>query len=471
MDNLPTDVLQDEAWLEGRSSTNPRNWVLLDIEKDAAGRFHIVEQRPTFDARWGDYPSGVKALEVLKNYIETHPIYSDYAFHIESIDPQDVISVTAEKSNTQLNNARPTEPNIKNEDRSNVAKSDNNRPEKLQENISGISGNDDHNQRAQNTTPATEDDKSKSVGDQAEEAVSQFFGQGQQAAATLKGQLEEYVNEGGNPMLAALGATGLDALNLAMGFAGSTATGILDVRNLGEGVKKGSWEGVKEDLGRVVNVLPQGKAVKVISAVLTASDLVDAAGTMVDAANKGDAKTVLTTAGSVAASLLIKKLTSRKGKNVKMDAHFPDGPKKVEVPKKVLKEAAKRSAQLNAYLDGASKKFNTVAVFVAYDPRTKKAYIPISANKSLVPKKFRDWLESDEHLRGIDKIKGLDKNNLHHAEVNGITGIWSNGDAVLLVMPSNNACPVCLAMLNSWRIPFINPKDLKAFTASLQSGG
>jgi hypothetical protein len=130
----------------------------------------------------------------------------------------------------------------------------------------------------------------ESLGDKAEQAVSEFFGGGQDASAVLKSQLEDYVSEGGSPILGALGATGLDVLNLAMGFTEGTALGLSDTRNLGEGVKKGTLEGAKEDAARLLNILPQGRFAKVINTVLTVSDIAEATA-------NNDAASLTTTVG------------------------------------------------------------------------------------------------------------------------------------------------------------------------------
>lgn len=166
-------------------------------------------------------------------------------------------------------------PEIKSKVRAEAKESANNLPQNLEQNIIENSLNKSNLEGTENLTPRTTGDDT--IFGNAEETVSGFFGNGQRASSVLKGQLEDYVLEGGSPILGALGASGLDVLNLAMGFAEGTALGILDTRNLGKGAKKGTWEGAKEDAARLLNILPQGKAAKLLNTALTVSDLTTAA--------------------------------------------------------------------------------------------------------------------------------------------------------------------------------------------------
>src|SRR6185503_11329901 len=108
-----------------------------------------------------------------------------------------------------------------------------------------------------------------------------------------------------------------------------------------------------------------------ISAVLSGEDFIKTTENIIEAVTQGNGKAVAAGVASAAAAMLLKKLSSGKGKSIKMDAHFPEGKEKIMVPKKVLRDAAKRSQMLNTYIEGADKKYNTLAVLVAYDPRTK----------------------------------------------------------------------------------------------------
>lgn len=181
------------------------------------------------------------------------------------------------KSHQSQRQAEPSQPGQT--DRAATKDSNNNRPEQLPNDPADDPPGQSNAPRADKTEPETSEggDATESFGDQTERQVAEFFGEGQKGASVLKGQLGDYVSEGGDPFLGALGATGLDALNFAMGFAEGTIAGILDTRNLGEGLKKGTPEGAKEDAARLLNILPQGRVARVLNTALTVSDLADAA--------------------------------------------------------------------------------------------------------------------------------------------------------------------------------------------------
>ena len=195
------------------------------------------------------------------------------------------------------------------DDRANTKVSNNNLPE----NLKGNTGDDARTRNNDDRAGRPEPKSTKAgelLGDQAQEEVTNFFGNGQRAASTLKGQLEDYASDGGDPILGALGATGVDALGIAMGFADSTISGYLDLRNLGEGIRKGTIKGAKEDAERLLNILPQGKAAKAIGLAVTISDIVDAG-------EDGDVGTLATTAGSGAAGIIFGGKTKKGNKKHK----------------------------------------------------------------------------------------------------------------------------------------------------------
>ncbi len=113
--------------------------------------------------------------------------------------------------------------------------------------------------------------------DQVEKGITGFFGDAKKDSASLKKSLEEYADGGGNWMLAALGTTALDIADVTMNVAEGFPLGILDIRNLGEGVAKGTWEGGKEDLSILANFVPGGgKLAKIVYAAgigMAASDI------------------------------------------------------------------------------------------------------------------------------------------------------------------------------------------------------
>lgn len=239
---------------------------------------------------------------------------SDISFEEKSIEVSTSQS-RAEKTQSTTETSTPNEKvgqnETKQQDRLETKSSDNNRPENLGENTIDDAPNQNNLIRAGRSEPESSGN-GESIGDRIQNEVTDFFDNGQRASSTLKGQLEDYVLEGGDPILGALGATGLDALDLAMSFTKNNALGILDIRNLGEGVQKGTWEGVREDLGRAVNILPAGKVVKMASAVLTGADLKEAGEQIVEAASQGDSKTAITTVASIGLGFLISKIKRKK---------------------------------------------------------------------------------------------------------------------------------------------------------------
>ncbi|MBL0316154.1 MAG: hypothetical protein IPP69_10385 [Flavobacteriales bacterium] len=100
-----------------------------------------------------------------------------------------------------------------------------------------------------------------------ERMIPSFTEDGHKGVQSMKSDLDDYVQDGGNPIVGALAASGLDLLDNAMSFAEGLPKGILDARKFGEGMAKGTMEGVMEDLSRLSNVLPQGKVLKVIDGV------------------------------------------------------------------------------------------------------------------------------------------------------------------------------------------------------------
>jgi hypothetical protein len=97
--------------------------------------------------------------------------------------------------------------------------------------------------------------------------------QADRASDVLRGQLEAYVDEGGSWVLGALGATALDVAGAAMHF----TQGLADTARLGQGLSKGTWEGAREDAGRLLNVLPAGRAAKIHGVGLGVADAATAA--------------------------------------------------------------------------------------------------------------------------------------------------------------------------------------------------
>lgn len=114
--------------------------------------------------------------------------------------------------------------------------------------------------------------------DQVEKGITGFFGDAKKDSASLKKSLEEYADGGGNWMLAALGTTALDIADVTMNVAEGLPLGILDIRNLGEGVGKGTWEGAKEDARRLLAIVPASRTAQAVSLAITTSDVNESIG-------------------------------------------------------------------------------------------------------------------------------------------------------------------------------------------------
>ena len=122
----------------------------------------------------------------------------------------------------------------------------------------------------------------------------------------MKQQLENDTDESNWIANAAI-ATGLDVLDFAMGMVEGIPLGILDTKNIGEGLAEGTWEGAKKDISRALNVLPQGKILKAVDRALTASDVVEAV-------DKGDLKEAGIAVGMAVLSVASKGKKEDKGK-------------------------------------------------------------------------------------------------------------------------------------------------------------
>jgi len=221
---------------------------------------------------------------------------------VPSAEDQTEKGKTAEKNASQADRAETEKPN------------NNRRPENLPPDPANEPPSQENLGRAENDRPETSEEQS--IGDQADKAIEGFFGNGQRANSVLMGQLEDYVLEGGNPIVGALGATGLDILGGAMGFTEGMARGILDTRNLGEGLAKGTYQGVMEDLGRAANVLSLGKGRYLVAGAHIVSTAV-AADDVVKAAAHHDAKGLAIALGGAAVTLLVGKGGKGNKKNVK----------------------------------------------------------------------------------------------------------------------------------------------------------
>lgn len=161
-----------------------------------------------------------------------------------------------------------------------------------------------HNKPHQEKPQPTED----GVATRIERGLQEGLKSRTEGATSLKRDLEDYVGSGGeHVLLAALGASVLDASVLAMNVAAGIPLGFLDVRNVGEGLAKGTWEGAREDAERVLTVLPQGKVLSLIDDAITTTRVVESlrqgdlatAGMQAGAGALGRAKGGKSTAGDL----------------------------------------------------------------------------------------------------------------------------------------------------------------------------
>src|SRR5688572_20916593 len=104
--------------------------------------------------------------------------------------------------------------------------------------------------------------------------IPSLFAGAHQGVGSLKAELESDVDES-NWIGKAIGASALDVLDAAMGFAEGIPLGLLDTRRIGEGLAEGTWEGAKKDVSRALNVIPQGKIIRAVDRAITASNVVE----------------------------------------------------------------------------------------------------------------------------------------------------------------------------------------------------
>ena len=82
----------------------------------------------------------------------------------------------------------------------------------------------------------------QNIVDKIESGIQETFRPGHEGVQLLKEQLEDDT-DASNWIANAAIATGLDVLDFAMGMVEGIPLGILDTRNIGEGLAEGTWEG------------------------------------------------------------------------------------------------------------------------------------------------------------------------------------------------------------------------------------
>ena len=185
--------------------------------------------------------------------------------------------------------------------------------------------NPGNNERAEYETPDTEPEYTGGTFlEDVEHWIPSLFEDAHKGVANLKNELEDDVTED-NWFGKAVGSSVLDVLDTAMSFTEGIPLGLLDTRRIGEGIAKGTAEGVMEDISRALNVLPQGRILRAVDRAITAVHVVEAL-------NQGDIKTAAMTGGLGAASMAGGKAAA-KGIRNRLGAATPPKPKLRGQPK------------------------------------------------------------------------------------------------------------------------------------------
>lgn len=310
-----------------------------------------------------------------------------------------------------------------------------------------------------------------------EEAVSSFFDGGQRATGQLQAQLERYVDEGGNWALGAIGATGLGFLNLSMEFAKGMPLSLLDARRLGEGIQKGTWEGVKEDASRLAAILPQGRAARLLRAGLTGADIAEAAASQ-------DGRALAPTAATAAVGALLGARGGRKGRRMSssgsgsgsgggsgrgsgkgtsdplLDRDFArNHVSSRKLTPRELGHARRRVQDLHRRLEKIGRNRSTTAVLIAEDPRTGNLVRLVSSSRGTLPRRIRARLSrSEAACPGNRKSKNAsERDHFHHAEVNALQTAVSSGFKVVAIAPSRSACGLCAQVRRNLGVTILDP--------------
>ena len=173
-------------------------------------------------------------------------------------------------------------------ERSKARDPDNNRQEKLQENAKEDTEPQRNELRADQEEPEQEYAGGTFLED-VEHWIPSLFEPAHKGISSLKSDLEENLNET-NWIGKAIGASFLDVLDTAMYFTEGIPLGLLDTRRIGEGIAEGTWEGVKKDVGRALNVIPQGRVLRAVDRAITVSNVIESLG-------QGDKKGAVLAAG------------------------------------------------------------------------------------------------------------------------------------------------------------------------------
>ncbi len=159
-------------------------------------------------------------------------------------------------------------------------------------------------EKAQQEKPRDES-KEPTLVEDIERWIPSLFEPAKKGIAQLKGDLEKDITED-NWISRAAATTFLDVLDTTIAFTEGIPLGLLDTRNIGKGAAKGTVDGVLEDVSRALNVIPQGKVLRLV-------DLGISARQVVKAAEGGDYKTAAMTAGLSAAGATPAKVALKKG--------------------------------------------------------------------------------------------------------------------------------------------------------------
>lgn len=192
--------------------------------------------------------------------------------------------------------------------------------------------------RSMNEHPSSEDDMQEETEytggtliEDVERWIPSLFDPARKGIASIKDELESDVTED-NWIQGAATASFLDVLDTAMSFTEGIPLGLLDTRRFGEGIAKGTKEGVIEDASRALNVLPQGRVLRAVDRAITGFHIIEAV------SSDADAKTTALTAGLGAASMAGGKAAAKSLRN-KLGAAKPPLGKYIAKPKHPNKRA------------------------------------------------------------------------------------------------------------------------------------
>jgi hypothetical protein len=198
---------------------------------------------------------------------------------------------------------------------------------------------------------------------------------------------------------------------------------------LGEGLSKGTLAGAEEDLERLLDVLPETKIVRAMSA---ASMVVDVARMAEEAATTNDPRKAAQIVGTLAVTAAFafaskgkkKKRGDKVGDWIEID-DVDNSFRRKYVSKYTLGESERRSykrrvQELHSALGTGGVGRKTTAVIIARDPKTRELITIVSSSDEIVPKAIREKMRKNEIPARGGKKANPDSpyDHANHAEVN-----------------------------------------------------